>query len=190
MKIKEVLTLAAFYLQLEDVLALPHLKESYLGDDIGAGGAEKTLSQLIRCAFLAAGQIAAEYYPLIAVETVTTDNGAIKPESLKNRLIEVRRITQNKQPVKFKEYPSAIRTVGGKVEIEYSYLPGEMTLNGETGFGDKIGARIIAYGTAAEYCLVTGLFEEASIWEKRFKDSLQSVQRKKSEVLIKPRIWS
>lgn len=189
MKIKEILTLTAFYLQLEDVLGLPQLKDDYGGAPETGTEAERVLGQLLRCANLVCGEIASDYYPLSAKETVSTADGTISPLALNKRLIDVKRITQAGCPVRFKVYPAAIKTAGGKVEIEYSYLPENYPLDGETDFGDKISARIIAYGTAAEYCLICGLFEEAVVWEKRFKDSMLAAQSKKSEIRVKGRKW-
>ena len=189
MNIKEVLSLTAFYLQMEDVLKLPFFKEDGGNTISGDTEAEKTLLQLLRCANLAINEIATDYFPLYTRETVDAVGGTIMIADLKRRLIDVRRITLNGRKVKFKSYPAVIRTVNARVEAEYSYMPDELTLDGETPFGDKVGARVIAYGAAAEYCITSGLFEETVMWEKRFKDALFSAQRKQYEITVKPRVW-
>ena len=176
MTMNEIVTLAAFYLQFEDVLN-------------GGPAGEETTAKLLRCANLVRAEIASDYFPLLTTETVSSADGTILPASLEKRLIDVKRITRNGNAVAFKVYPAAIRTVSGEVEIEYSYMPDDAEIGDDAGFFDKISARTIAYGAAAEYCLVAGLFEEAVIWEKRFKDSLLAAQRKKSEIKVKPREW-
>ena len=176
MTMKEIVTLTAFYLQLEDVLN---------GEPSGG----ETQAKLLKCANLARGEIASDYFPLLTTERISSADGIIPPASLEKRLIDVKRVMRNGIAAAFKVYPAAIKTVAGEVEIEYSYLPGDAELNEDAGFSDKISARAIAYGAAAEYCLVAGLFEEAVIWEKRFKDSLLAAQSKKSEIRVKPREW-
>lgn len=37
--------------------------------------------------------------------------------------------------------------------------------------------RLFAYGIAAEYCLACGLFEEAAVWDKKYKDALTAAYR-------------
>ena len=172
MEMNEILTLAAFYLQIEDVF-----------ED------GETLGKLLRCVNLVRGEIASDYFPLLNVETVYSADGEIPQSALQKKLIDVKRVTRNGRAVKFKVYPAFIKTVRGELEIEYSYLPDDEDAGGDAGFSDKISARAIAYGAASEYCLIAGLFEEAVIWEKRFKDSLLSAQRKKSEVMVKQRKW-
>ena len=177
MVMKEIVTLAAFYLDLDDVLN---------GEPSGA----ETQTKLLKCANLARGEIASDYFPLITCEKAASADGTILPSSLKKRLLDVKRVTQRGVAVNFKVYPAAIKTIAGEIEIEYSYMPDDAEIGGDTNFTDKISARTIAYGAAAEYCLIAGLFEEAVIWEKRFKDSLLAAQRKKSEIRTKPRLWA
>lgn len=190
MEMKEILALAAFYLSMEDVAELPYLKSGYVSDTFPQNTpAEIMLAKLLLCANLVRAEIASDYFPLIAREKITAADGRIAPSSLAKRLVDVKKITRKGKNIRFRVYQGAIETVSGEVEIEYSYLPGEAKLSEDSGFPDKVGARLIACGTAAEYCLIAGLFEEAAVWDKRFKDSLLAAQRKKSEIRVKPRIW-
>jgi len=184
-KIKEIVTLAAFYLQEEEILGLPQMQDDFQGVPTD----DEALDKLLRCVNLVRSEIASDYYPLLTSENINCIDGRVDPVSLQKRIIDVKRITQNGKAVQFKVYPDTVKTAAGEVEIEYSYLPEDEGLDGDAGFSDKIAARVIAYGAAAEYCLITGLFEEAVIWEKRFKDSLFVSQRKKSEIRVKPRKW-
>lgn len=167
------MSLAAFYLSLDNVF-----------DD------EAALKKLLKCANLVRAEIASDYFPLITAETVSSVDGIISMYSLMRRPVDVKRITKGGKAVKFKVYPDIIKTVPGEAEIEYSYMPEDAGLHGDAGFSDKIGARVLACGTAAEYCLITGLFEEAALWEKRYKDSLLAAQRKKSEIRVRQRRWT
>lgn len=53
----------------------------------------------------------------------------------------------------------------------------------------RVSARVTALGVAAEYCFVCGLFEEAQLWDGRYKDSLKIALRKKGAMSVKARRW-
>ena len=53
----------------------------------------------------------------------------------------------------------------------------------------KISARILAYGVASEYCFLEMLYDDATLWENRYKNALLCAQRKKGELKLKKRGW-
>ena len=56
-------------------------------------------------------------------------------------------------------------------------------------FGGKISARVIAYGVASEYCFLEMLYDDATLWESRYKNALLVASRKKGEIQLKKRGW-
>ena len=191
MKVKEVIKLAAFYLQLEGVISRGELADSYNGGIIDDGTPEAAaLDRLLRCCNLVYGEIASEYYPPEAAQVFTTSDGVIQNGSFAKSLIDVKRVEDaDGRALKFKAYSSHIKTESGKVTVRYTYLPASLSLGGALEFGDKISARVIAYGAASEYCVISAMFDEALMWEKRFRDSLAAAVRKKSEIRIPARKW-
>ena len=53
---------------------------------------------------------------------------------------------------------------------------------------EKIDARVIGYGIAAEYCIINGL-DDALLWDKRYKDALKRAARTVGERRVKRRVW-
>jgi hypothetical protein len=187
-EVKEIVKLAAIYLQLEEVLAL----ETFGGDVAEAdANTAKNLELLVRCLNLVYNELASDYVPLKHSEEVLVEDGEIDINTLEKRLISVLKLAnKDGKNVKYKVYPTAIKIENGTYDLEYSYLPNEVELTDSIEeFGGKLTERIIAYGVASEYTLISGLFDEAELWKKRFLDSLIVATGKKSEIKMPARRW-
>lgn len=76
------------------------------------------------------------------------------------------------------------------VEISYKVYPKTLDVNSMAeNFGGKISARVIAYGVASEYCFLEMLYDDATLWESRYKNALLVASRKKGELKLKKRGW-
>ena len=75
-----------------------------------------------------------------------------------------------------------------KVFITYSVLPVDLELNSEE-VSSVLSERVYAYGVAREYYIMQSLTDEAEIWEERFKASLKSLYRRKSNTFMPSRRW-
>ena len=73
------------------------------------------------------------------------------------------------------------------VDIIYQAEPAELAIDSE--FYSTLPNRIYAYGIAREYYFQQTLFDEADIWEERFKNTLSIMARKRSETHIPKRRW-
>ena len=57
----------------------------------------------------------------------------------------------------------------------------DMELTDTVEFFNGLSARVYAYGIASEFLLVSGVSDDAEIWEERFKESLFVLSRKRGE---------
>ena len=91
--------------------------------------------------------------------------------------------------LEFKLLPFYVKTKPDAVKVEYTYLPPEYTLDETIAYDEKlIPMRVIAYGVTAEYSLISGRFDEASIWDRRYKNSVLNLTLPKN-TFIKGRYW-
>ena len=74
-------------------------------------------------------------------------------------------------------------------DVEVIYSTPALELKEDEEFTSNLPERIFAYGVAREYFFIKNLYEDANIWEERFKGSLQIMLRRKSEVKIPRRSW-
>ena len=92
--------------------------------------------------------------------------------------------------VPFKLFPQYLRTQPGRVNVSYTYTPREKNAEEESDFVLSVSPRLFAYGIASEYSLAAGLFEEAAVWDKKYKDALAAAYRSKPSRIIRSRRWA
>lgn len=182
MTVKEVLTAAAFELGMADEV------QAYLDGSSQTGEADT--ENLLRCFNLVENELALEYLPLFAEEEVVTDTGVVFFSELSRSAVRIVRVTDAwGNETAFKLCPEYLKTQPGKVKIGYTYTPQEKGLDGESDFTRFVSVRLFAYGIAAEYSLASGMFEEAAVWDKKYKDAIATAYRAKPRGKIKSRRW-
>ena len=73
--------------------------------------------------------------------------------------------------------------------IRYAYAPQKKALNDESDYRMYASVRLFAYGIAAEYSLSIGLFEEAAVWDKKYKEAVTAAYRANPCRIIQSRRW-
>ncbi|MDD4110358.1 MAG: hypothetical protein PHS54_02265 [Clostridia bacterium] len=189
MEIINIIKNTCVFLQKDELLETTELG----GEETSTEAQQREISLLLRCLNLVYNSIATDYIPLIKTEIIMPINGEILFTSLSEKILDIKRI-EDKYGLRlnYKLYPDRILTIDGEVTINYSYEPEELEDLTSTmeSFSEKLTERVIAYGVAMEYSFISGLHDDASIWEKRFKDSLQIASRKKAEMRLPSRRWN
>ena len=159
-------------------------------DDVLTSQESKVLNTLLKCLNLIQNEVACEYIPLMAEETVTTKDFKVDFSAFEKRPISIvwakDRLGRN---IRFKAFADYLMIFGGHAKVKYCYMPDEITsLEGEIA-QPLLPMRIYAYGVAREFFLLQNLGDDADIWEVRFKDSLCVFAKKKHEVKMPCRRW-
>ena len=188
MKVKEILKNVCVYLGKEELL------QSAFFED---GGSELTelqsqeLNKMLKCLNLVTNEIATDYLPIIKQKEVTLTGGEINVFDIDENIHEIKSI-KNKfgKNLRYKYLAGKIICLATNVVVEYSIHPEEMELDGEAeSFGGRLSARVLAYGVASECCYLDMIYDDASVWENRFKNALFVNSRKKGEITLKKRGW-
>lgn len=123
-----------------------------------------------QCVRRTAAEVAAEYFPVVATEVVSFTGGEAAFSVLAYAPVKVYAVTRGGKREPF--------TVGGdricagfegEAEVEYAFIPPDTD---PLICHPAVTARTLAYGAAAEYCLLNGLYDDAAVWDKRYRDSL------------------
>lgn len=187
MKLKDAVYYAAMFLQLGEVCeALESDNANYSGD------VKSEIDLLVRCANLVIGEAASDYLPLKTNEKVTaSEDGEILYSALTRSVIDVYSVKNaagKSVPVK-KYFDRVILPAAGEYVVEYSYMPEFKELDDALPYTERLSARVIAYGTACEYCIISGMSDEAALWDKRYKDGLNLSALPKEEKRVAKRRW-
>ena len=191
MNAKDIITLSATFLQLEDVLDM-----SILGgtSETFSDETQKKINLLKKCVGLIYEEIATDYLKLLQVDkAVVYDNKLLFKDLTKNiiKLVSVKN-TFN-ESVNFKLMPDGIILPNGEYEITYTYYPDKINeddlLTNLEDFSGRVTARVLAYGVCSEYALINGLFEEAQTYRTRFEDAMKAIKVKKTATILPRRRW-
>ncbi|MDD3831558.1 MAG: hypothetical protein PHW00_02750 [Clostridia bacterium] len=188
MKMSQCIQLADLLLNTEIDTAL--FSKTQMDDQLSTALANKPLSLLVSCANIVLAEIANEYVPLVYKEDVNCVNGTVAYSTFAKDMLSVLRISDsNGARVRYRYRPDGIDIDSNKVcTVVYSYRPIYADFLDDVQVGKSvITERIIAFGTIAEYYLLTGKYEDAVLWDKRYKDSLLAVSGKKGEIRVKSR---
>ena len=170
MTVREIAEEAAILIGIMDLYS--YLTDEGIPDN--ASQAEKDTDILVRCVNIVLGEIANEYVPLKKTAEIESDDGLIRYEDFGDVVLDILAAEdEHGNNLKYSLYPDYFKVRPGKVKVEYTYLPERKKLDDEVDYkSGRVTGRIIAYGVAGEYCLINGDYEEAYMWDKRYKDGL------------------
>lgn len=188
MKVKEILKNVCVYLGKEEILASNLFEDG--GEDLSSLSLSD-LNKMIKCLNLILEEIACNYISIIKQKNISLKNGEVNVYDIDEDILEIISI-KNKfgKTLKYKYNQDKIVCLASDVVVTYKVKPLTVALEDIIeGFGGRLTERVIAYGVASEYCFGEMLYDDATIWETRFKNALLMHSRKKGELKLKARGW-
>ena len=183
MTVKEIILAAA------GELGLTEKVQAYL-DGASENGKAET-EKLLHCFNLVENELALDYLPLYAEEEIETLSGAVYYSEFSKRVVRILRVIgESGNAVSFKLFPEFLKTQGGKIIVAYTYAPSEKGLDGESDYILQASVRLFAYGIAAEYSLAIGAFDDAAVWDKKYKDAIAAAYRSRPSRKMRARRWA
>lgn len=186
MTVKEVLELSCMFLGKEELLESGYFKGEEIEESL-----KSEFEMLQKCLNLIVAEIATDYLPIYATKTAKTNGGELILDDIDENIFQIVKI-QNEQGynVKFKVLGEVLKVKSSVCTITYTKYASKADLNGnvET-FSGKLSARVLAYGVAMEFSFISSLYDDASIWENRYKNSLFLLKEKKNNIIMPSRRW-
>jgi hypothetical protein len=184
MRVKDIVLKACDFIGNEE---LPEILQSGETDGLSEEQSEE-LSTLIKCFNLVRNEVATEYKNIVKIEKFTTENGKVDFDKFSFGVVDILAVKDKVgDDVKFKVFDDYLTANATEIEVYYSSSPKELTIDDE--FTSNLPERVFAYGVAKEYYFLQNLYDDAEVWNGRFKNSLQSLLKKKSETVISRRRW-
>lgn len=188
MIVRDVLKNAITYLGLSDLLSTT----TFSGSLTPTEQQEIEINTLVACCNLVVNEVASEYITLKNSVNLTSNTGIIYYSQISDKVIvDILKVIKNGVELKFECLPDKLKTESGNLIVEFAYQPNlNMTISSTIDFNNfKLNERVLAYGVVAEYCFINGRYDDAAIWDNRFKTSLNNINRPRREVKIKQRLW-
>ena len=188
MKAKDIIKNVCMYLGKEDILQSNIFKD---GGQEPEPFATLEVDKMVECLNLINEEIAFSYLPIIKEKEIKLKNGEIEVKDIDENIMEIIGIkTKLGKNVKYRYANNKIVCLATNVIVRYKVYPEKVTIDSlSEEFGGLLSERIIAYGVASEYCYLEMLYDDATVWESRFKNALLFSSRKKGEIVLKKRVW-
>ena len=183
MKVKDIMIKAAVLLGNSDAV------QAYLAGTATGGRAQAEL--LLSCFNLVENELALDYIPLVKEESFTAADGRIAYSSFSSsvvRVLEVR--NENGASIPFRLFASYLEVDEENAIVRYAYTPTEKTAEEESEFLSGVSERVMAFGMAAEYCTALGLYEDARVWDKKYKEGIEAARGLGKKKRMPSRRWA
>ena len=151
---------------------------------------EREAKLLLSCFNLVESALALDYLPLHAEEVLRTSTGKMDFSSFAYAPIRIVKVTDangNAEP--YTLYPKYLKVRAGEWIVTYTYTPKPKEFEEESDYGIMGANHLFVYGVMAEYCLSEGRLEEAAMWDKKFKEAIESIYHTSSCQRLSSRRW-
>ena len=182
MKVKEVILKACDFIDKQELASA--IKEGLVLTE-----QQQALKENLLAYFnLVREEIANEFQPIMQTEKFIVKNFKLSFSEFSSQVQDIYSIRDKfGRNVNYKIFDGYIFVCGREVEVIYSSKAENLPFDGE--FSSNLPERIFAYGIAREYFFLNNLYDDANVWEGRFKGALSIMLRRKSEVKIPQRRW-
>ncbi len=157
-----------------------------------AGNAQdEEVALLVRCFNLVESELALDIFPLTRVETLEAGDGFLPFSAFKNppvKIVSVRSTSDMGIPFSVTEGGIALKRPATSVQVKYIFAPSEKPLLGSS--ENNVSMRLMAYGTAAQYLLSVGRFEESAAFEAKFRDAVRAANLIRHKLAVRARRWA
>ena len=152
------------------------------------------LSRMAECALhcynAVEDELARGFFPLVKEEELTAEGGRIYYSSFAGTPVKILAVISDKGQVGCRICPKYIEVKDGTYTVRYTCCPAKKQLDSPSDYsGYPVGERLMAYGVAAEFCLIYGNFEESECWENRYRDEIERLRPHEHPRDIRARRW-
>lgn len=166
--VKGVVKLAARLIGLQDTV------DDYLNGSV-TDSASRIVEGLVCCFNTVENEVAVDYIPILCEEQIVSTDGFVEYSALSKPVAYVVSICgEDGKEVDAKCLAANISIAPGTYTVRYAVVPSEKGIEDHSDYGVGVFERLLAYGVAAEYCLHKGMYEEAAVWEKKYRMAIEA----------------
>ncbi len=162
--------------------------QGYFDNDDGNG--EKEAETLLQCYNIVEKELALDYFPLKAEDTMLSLTGRVDFSALSQSPVRILSVKNNKgEELEYELFPAYLKAKTGTLTIAYTYTPTEKTAFETCEHQASVTETIFLYGTLSQYALTQGMYEEAVVWDKKYKKAVQDACGFQSCKRLSSRRW-
>ncbi len=183
MTVRDIAITSAAMVQAESI-------ERILTENTDGALTDADVRMLVRCVNLAIKEACADGFPVCCDRELRANGKIIPLDAFDPPPSLIRRVTRSGVPVRF-----AVDTDGiavprdGKYVVTYTVAPTDKNLDEAVTVGVLADTDMLAYLAARNFCLVTGRYDEATVWDGRYAAESEK-KRITRRAALRPRVWA
>lgn len=182
MFVKDVVLVACEFLDKQDLYEKISSNENLSGDE------QKDVDLLTNSFNNVWEEICTEIFPIVKCEKFKTQNLKVSFQEFSTMPVSILAIKDcSGRKVRSKVLNDGIVAFANEIEVWYTVKPENLSFESE--FASHLPERVFAYGVAREFYIKKALYKDASVWEERFKNSIEMLDRNKSARILMRRRW-
>lgn len=182
MTVKDIALTAAEIVQADDAVRL-------LSADSDDAQTDADVRTMVRCVNLAVKEACADGFPVCYTREMHAEQKTIPFDSFDPAPSLIRRVTRFGVPVRFAVGADGLTVPrDGKYTVTYTAAPADKNLDDTVSVGVLADADMLAYLAARNFCLVTGRYDEATVWDRRYAAESEK-KRMTRRASLCPRVW-
>ena len=193
MKVKDIIITACRFVGREDIAEqLSYLNEGIDVEDLDLSTEQsEVLETLLYCFNSVEDELARCYIPLETGETLSSENGVYNFADFSLKPVKIISVKSGGKPVKYSLTALSLITDCTEITVEYGYAPLKKGLFDDSEFSSVfVSDKLVAAGTASEFCLIDGEGQLAQTWESVYRGEIETVQRTRfGKLRLPPRRW-
>lgn len=136
-------------------------------------------------------ELARGYFSLDTEEEMSSESGVYSFAGFLKSPLKINRVTDGQNPVEWRIFPNYLQTEAHKITVFYEYAPPALGEDDEFFYPVfAVSARLVGYGMAAEYFLVSGDGAGYAAWENKYRGEIENLLSKSAvKERIPPRRW-
>lgn len=149
---------------------------------------QETVDGLVKCFNLVNNEIASEFVPIKKIEQFEVSNGKILLTQFSTKPYKILYIKNGLgRKMHFKQFEDYLVVFCKKAIVCYTTLPSALSINDQ--IDSFLPERVYAYGVAREFLFLQSRFDDADIFEERFKNALELICRSAPHAKMPSRRW-
>ena len=162
--------------------------EEYFENDDNNG--QKEAENLLQCYNLVEKELALDYFPLKAEDTMLSFTGRVEFNQLAHAPVRILEVKNEKgEKLDFELFPAYLKAKEGTLTVVYTYTPQDKWAFDECEYGNSVSETMFLYGTLAQYALMQGMYEEALVWDKKYKKAIEDTYSLQTCKRLQSRRW-
>ncbi len=145
---------------------------------------------LVQCYNLIEKELALDYFPLKREDTMLSFTGRVEFSAFSRAPVRILSVKDDKgEELEYELFPSYLKAKAGKITVIYTYTPDDKTAFDDCEYAGAASETMFLYGTLAQYALTQGMYEEAVVWDKKYKKAIEDTYALQSCKRLKSRRW-